>query len=69
MPSHAPSPTGMLRHFTVAVFVVHADRVLLHYHRKLAKDLTLTWRSRTVPLDCDNAFFYDLQVTKEDITG
>ena len=39
------------------------------YHRKLAKDLTLTWRSRTVPLDCDNAFFYDLQVTKEDITG
>lgn len=39
------------------------------YHRRLAKDLTLTWRSRTVPLDCDNAFFYDLQVTKEDITG
>jgi ADP-ribose pyrophosphatase YjhB (NUDIX family) len=23
------------REFTVAVFVVHADRVLLHYHRKL----------------------------------
>src|SRR5580765_1508553 len=35
MPSHTPSPTGMLRHFTVAVFVVHARRVLLHYHRKL----------------------------------
>jgi 8-oxo-dGTP pyrophosphatase MutT (NUDIX family) len=27
----------MLRHFTVAVFVVHAGRVLLHYHRKLGK--------------------------------
>ena len=27
----------MLRHFTVAVFVVHAGRVLLHYHRKLSK--------------------------------
>ena len=27
----------MLRHFTVAVFVVHAERVLLHYHRKLGK--------------------------------
>jgi len=37
------------------------------YHRKLAKDLTLTWRHRTVQLSCDNAFFYDLQVTKEPI--
>lgn len=27
----------MLRHFTVAVFVVHAGQVLLHYHRKLGK--------------------------------
>jgi 8-oxo-dGTP pyrophosphatase MutT (NUDIX family) len=27
----------MLRHFTVAVFVVHQERVLLHYHRKLGK--------------------------------
>src|ERR1700716_1212139 len=27
----------MLRHFTVAVFVVHNGRVLLHYHRKLGK--------------------------------
>ena len=26
-----------MRHFTVAVFVVHAERVLLHYHRKLGK--------------------------------
>jgi 8-oxo-dGTP pyrophosphatase MutT (NUDIX family) len=37
MPSHAPSATGILRHFTVAVFVVHQQRVLLHYHRKLGK--------------------------------
>src|SRR5437773_900857 len=38
MPSHAPPPDGgTLRHFTVAVFVVHAGRVLLHYHRKLGK--------------------------------
>lgn len=27
----------MLRHFTVAVFVVHAGRVLLHFHRKLGR--------------------------------
>jgi 8-oxo-dGTP pyrophosphatase MutT (NUDIX family) len=27
----------VLRHFTVAVFVVHDGRVLLHYHRKLGK--------------------------------
>jgi 8-oxo-dGTP pyrophosphatase MutT (NUDIX family) len=27
----------MLRHFTVAVFVVHAGHILLHYHRKLGK--------------------------------
>lgn len=38
MPSHAPRAAGRtLRHFTVAIFVVHAERVLLHYHRKLAK--------------------------------
>lgn len=34
-------------------------------HRKLATDLTLTWKKRTVPLTCDDAFVYDLQVTKE----
>jgi len=34
-------------------------------HRRLANDLTLTWRGTTLPLDCDNAFVYDLQVTKE----
>lgn len=39
------------------------------YHRRLDADLTLTWRQRTAPLTCDNAFHYDLQVTKEDITG
>src|SRR5437764_6379461 len=38
MPQHPPIPPGqLLRHFTVAVFVVHAQRVLLHYHRKLGK--------------------------------
>ncbi len=38
MPEHPPIPPGeVLRHFTVAVFVVHAERVLLHYHRKLGK--------------------------------
>ena len=31
-------PSGeILRHFTVAVFVVYEQRVLLHYHRKLGK--------------------------------
>ena len=38
MPDHPPVPPGaILRHFTVAVFVVHRGRVLLHYHRKLGK--------------------------------
>ena len=38
MPSHAPPPDdSTLRHFTVAVFVVHRGRVLLHYHLKLGK--------------------------------
>src|SRR5215472_10783868 len=38
MPDHAPlGPGEVLRHFTVAVFVVHDGRVLLHYHRKLGK--------------------------------
>ena len=38
MPEHPPIPPGqLLRHFTVAVFVVHDQRVLLHYHRKLGK--------------------------------
>ena len=38
MPEHPPIPHGqLLRHFTVAVFVVHGRRVLLHYHRKLGK--------------------------------
>lgn len=38
MPAHPPIPPGtILRHFTVAVFVVHDSCVLLHFHRKLAK--------------------------------
>jgi 8-oxo-dGTP pyrophosphatase MutT (NUDIX family) len=38
VPAHPPiDPGEVLRHFTVAVFVVHAGRVLLHYHRKLGR--------------------------------
>jgi 8-oxo-dGTP pyrophosphatase MutT (NUDIX family) len=38
MPDHPPVATGdVLRHFTVAVFVVHRGQVLLHYHRKLGR--------------------------------
>src|SRR2546423_7272945 len=38
MPEPPPiAPGQVLRHFTVAVFVVHDGRVLLHYHRKLGK--------------------------------
>jgi hypothetical protein len=35
------------------------------FHRRLATDLTLTWKDATAPLTCDNAFLYDLRVTKE----
>ena len=35
------------------------------FHRRLVNDLMLTWKRSTAPLDCDNAFAYDLQVTKE----
>ena len=38
MPAHPPvAPGDVLRHFTVAVFVVHDGCVLLHFHRKLGK--------------------------------
>jgi ADP-ribose pyrophosphatase YjhB (NUDIX family) len=38
VPAHPPTEPGqVLRHFTVAVFVVHSRQVLLHYHRKLGK--------------------------------
>jgi 8-oxo-dGTP pyrophosphatase MutT (NUDIX family) len=38
VPAHPPiEPGQVLRHFTVAVFVVHAGHVLLHFHRKLGK--------------------------------
>jgi hypothetical protein len=39
------------------------------FHRRLANELTLTYGKRTVPLECVNAFYYNLQVTKEDTTG
>ena len=55
----------------IAVHEVHDDAgqhiIVNGYHRRLANDLTLTWKGRTVPLDCDNAFAYDLQVTKSPI--
>jgi len=35
------------------------------FHRRLATDLTLSWKGASAPLTCDNAFVYDLQVTKE----
>ncbi|CAI9414248.1 hypothetical protein [Nocardioides sp. T2.26MG-1] len=35
------------------------------FHRRLATDLRLTWKGASAPLTCDNAFVYDLQVTKE----
>jgi 8-oxo-dGTP pyrophosphatase MutT (NUDIX family) len=31
------APAGIVREFTVAVFVVHEGRVLLHWHRKLQR--------------------------------
>ncbi|MGY2703595.1 MULTISPECIES: hypothetical protein [unclassified Nocardioides] len=34
-------------------------------HRLLDTDLDLTWRGRTVPLDCDTAFAYRLVVVRE----
>jgi 8-oxo-dGTP pyrophosphatase MutT (NUDIX family) len=38
VPLHPPgAPGALLRHFTVAVFVVYEGKVLLHYHRKLGK--------------------------------
>ncbi len=38
MPAHPfVLPGQVLRHFSVAVFVVHGGRVLLHYHGKLGK--------------------------------
>jgi 8-oxo-dGTP pyrophosphatase MutT (NUDIX family) len=38
MPDHPARPPGeVLRHFTVAVFVVEDGRVLLHLHRRLGR--------------------------------
>jgi hypothetical protein len=36
-------------------------------HEPLAADLVLTWKKRNADLDCDNAFRYDLTVTKTPI--
>lgn len=38
-------------------------------HRRIVADLTMTWKSRSIPLTCDDAFVYDLQVTKEPVSG
>ncbi len=57
----------------VAVHEEHDDAgqhiVVDGFHRALRTDLTLQWKGRTVALDCDEAFFYDLDVTKTDTTG
>jgi ADP-ribose pyrophosphatase YjhB (NUDIX family) len=38
MPIHRQTADGdVQRHFTVAVFVIHDGRVLLHFHRRLAR--------------------------------
>jgi hypothetical protein len=37
------------------------------FHRRLDTGATLTWKGATAPLDCANAFVYDLQVTKEPV--
>ena len=39
------------------------------YHREVLADLSMKWKDRTIPLTCDNAFFYKLTVTKTDTTG
>ncbi|MBI2244699.1 MAG: hypothetical protein HYU55_12425 [Nocardioides sp.] len=35
------------------------------FHKRLATDLTLSWKGASAPLECGPAFVYDLQVTKE----
>ncbi len=35
------------------------------FHKRLATDLTLAWKGASAPLECSNAFVYDLRVTKE----
>ena len=52
----------------IAVHEEHDDAgyhiVVDGFHKRLDADLEMTWRRTTVPLDCDNAFFYDLVVEK-----
>lgn len=38
-------------------------------HRRLATDLTMTWKGRSLPLDCDDSFAYALTVTREPSAG
>ena len=38
------------------------------FHRQLATDLVATYAGKTVPLTCDPAFYYDLEVKKIPIT-
>lgn len=42
----------------------HEGATAVGTHRRLRTDLDVTYRNRTAPLECDNAFRYDLQVTR-----
>lgn len=39
------------------------------YHRRLAYDVTLRYDGASFQLTCDPAFYYNLKVTRTDITG
>ena len=39
------------------------------YHKALRTDLSMRWMKHTIALDCPNAFFFKLNVTKTDITN
>lgn len=39
------------------------------FHRALRTDLDMTWKGSRIDLDCGEAFFYKLKVTKTDSTG
>ncbi|MCR6030780.1 hypothetical protein GGQ22_04895 [Nocardioides sp. zg-579] len=57
----------------IAVHEEHDDAgqhiVIDGFHRALRTDLAMTWKGRTIGLDCGEAFFYDLEVTTTDTTG
>jgi 8-oxo-dGTP pyrophosphatase MutT (NUDIX family) len=64
MAEHPTVPPGdVLRHFTVAIFVVHAGRVLLHYHRKLGRWLPPGGHIEAKELPDDAAFREVLEET------